>query len=576
MGVSSWFSLGPTIARDGSNPADMVVVNADVFTSDEKNPRAQALAAKDGRLVFVGEDAGVADFLGPETRLIDAGGKTVTPGFIDNHCHVVWVGGLMALMTKRLFEATSLEEVNEMVLDHARANPDIPVVMGVGWRFEHMPGGIPTMEMLDSVIRDRPVMLMSLCGQCGWFNTAAVELMEERNPAALRRLAPKKSQSGSYIGTLDHFHSFSPLDFFGEEEMKPLFETAVPEEIARVMDEAVSVGVTAMDDVQFYRSFVPYVLQYREMGIFDKVRLRGALYVDAHDLEDEPRLREDLEWWTGLAAESDHRLALGRSIKLYIDGTQGNHTAFFLEPYSDDPDCLGRPDWSQEDFDRIVGLVDGLGLQACTHACGDAGIRRALNSYERAMKENGERDARHRLEHCELPTEEDIERMAALGVHAAMQPTHFFGDETVEKVLGPARRQRYHPWRSLEKAGVVLSFGSDWCNSPLNPVYGLIVSATRMNYKGTRDWGPDQKIDLEDGIRHWTIDSARALKMDEDIGSLEVGKRADFVLFNTSPLKLTSWWFLLTHKVELGELDDFVDMTVVGGVAVYEKEGTKH
>lgn len=571
--LSSWFSFGPSFERDGSNPSDMVLVNADIFTSDATNPTARALAVKDGRLVFVGDDAGVADFVGPETRVIDAGGKTLTPGFIDNHCHVVWIGGLMALMTKRLFEASDLEELSEMILEHARANPDLPCVMGVGWRFEHMPGGIPTREMLDSVIVDRPVLLMSLCGQCGWLNTCAIELLEERNPAALKRLVPKMTDSGEYVGTLDHFHSYSPLDFFTEEEVRPIFESLVPEAIAGVLDEALSVGVTGMDDVQFYKPFVPYVLTYRDRGIFDNVRMRGAFYIDPHDLEDERKLREDLEWWSGMAGESDERFALGQSVKFYIDGTIGNHTAFYLEPYSDDPSWCGRPDWKQEDFDRVVEMIDGLGLQACTHSVGDAGIRRAINSYERARRVNGERDARHRLEHCELPDREDIDRMARLGIQAAMQPTHFFGDETIEKALGPGRLQRCHPWRSLQDSGVVVSFGSDWCNSPLNPAYGLLVAATRMNYKGKRDWGPGESISLEDGIRHWTIDSARALKMEDEIGSLEVGKRADFVIFNTSPLKLTSWWFLLTHDMELGELEDFVDATVVGGRIVYEKVG---
>jgi predicted amidohydrolase YtcJ len=122
-------------------------------------------------------------------------------------------------------------------------------------------------------------------------------------------------------------------------------------------------------------------------------------------------------------------------------------------------------------------------------------------------------------------------------------------------------------------SGVTVSFGSDWCNSPLNPVYGLIVASTRRNYKGSKDWGPDEKIRLENAVRHWTIGSASALMMDDEIGSLEAGKRADFVVWNTSPLKVTSWWSLLTREIELGALDDFVDLTFVGGRAVYEKSG---
>ncbi|RJP26330.1 MAG: hypothetical protein C4536_15970 [Actinobacteria bacterium] len=568
----SWSLFGPPFKRDGSDPADLVVANADIFTSDIANPRASAIAVRDGRIVFVGDEGGAAVHVGPDTRVIDGKGRVMTPGFIDNHCHVVWIGGMTAIMTTRLMEATNLDEMLQMVLDQSRANPDLPYVSGVGWRFEYAPGGAPDREVMDAVVSDRPVLLMSICGQCGWINTRAAELLEERNPQALRRLAPRLDSTGACVGALDHFHSFSPLDFFSGEEMAPVFASAVPEAIAAVMDEAVSVGVTAMDDVQFYRPFVPWVLKYRGGGIFDKVRLRGSLYVDSHDLEDEGRLRDDLAWWIDMGRESDERLTLGRSLKFYIDGTMGNRTAFLLEPYADEPGYYGRPDWTQDEFDRVIEIVDGMQLQACTHACGDAGIRRVINSCERAHKMHGDWDARHRLEHCEFPTPGDRERMARLGMHAAMQPAHSFGDELVERFMGHERMQGWHPWRSLQNAGVSVSFGSDWCNSPLNPVYGLLLATTRMNYKGKTDWGPEEKIDIEDAVRHWTIDSARALKMEDDLGSLEKGKRADFVIWNTSPLKVSSWWFMLTHELELGKLENFVDLTAVNGDIVYEKE----
>ena len=260
-------------------------------------------------------------------------------------------------------------------------------------------------------------------------------------------------------------------------------------------------------------------------------------------------------------------------VKFYIDGTVGNRTSFFLEPYCDDPGHFGRPDWTGEDFDRVIELVDGMRLQACTHACGDAGIRRVVDSCERARGLHGEWDSRHRLEHCEFPTPSDRERMARMDMQAAMQPAHFFGDEVAERFLGAERMQRFMPWRGLQEAGVRVSFGSDWCNSPLNPAYGLLLASTRMNYKGKADWDPGEKISPEDAVRHWTIDSAYALKLEDEIGSLEKGKRADFVLWNQSPLKLASWWFMLTHDIELGKLEDFVDLTVVGGEVVYEKEG---
>lgn len=220
--------LRPGFTRDGSTPADMVLVNAEVFTSDDANPKAEAMAVKDGRLAYVGSDRGVARFVGPDTEVIDAKGRVVTPGFIDNHCHVLWIGGMLSVMTNRLFDAENLDELLQMVAEQAEANPEMPYVSGVGWRFEHLPQNTPDRAILDAVVKDRPVLLMSLCGQCGWYNTRAIELLQERNPQALERLAPARGPSGAFAGGLDHFHSFSPLDFFTAEEMAPVMEGAFP------------------------------------------------------------------------------------------------------------------------------------------------------------------------------------------------------------------------------------------------------------------------------------------------------------------------------------------------------------
>ncbi|MHB8896430.1 MAG: amidohydrolase, partial [Candidatus Geothermincolia bacterium] len=370
-----------------------------------------------------------------------------------------------------------------------------------------------------------------------------------------------------------HFHEIDPFLFFTRDELGADVTANMKEKMRETLDEAVSVGVTTMDDVQIYRSFVPILLEFREEGGLDKTRLRCCYYVGHSALQDEDALRGDLEWWKELGpSESSPHLLFGKGLKFYIDGISGNFTAFMLEPYPDRPGDYGDPVWTQEDFDRVIEIADSMGLQTCTHACGDAGVRRVISSCEHAQSVNGKRDSRHRVEHASLITPEDQDRMAQLGVYAAMQPAHFFAaDETYERTIGLARMNEQMPWRSLEKKGVNLCFGSDWCNSPLNPVYGLLLAATRMNFRMETNWAPEEKITLENAIRHWTIDSARALFMEEEIGSIEVGKRADFVLFTQNLLKIASPLFLLTHKIELGALDGFVDTTVVQGNVVYRK-----
>ncbi len=560
--------------RTGARPADLVIVNADIFTSNPSQPSAQALAVKGERISYVGDHAGVADFVGPETEVVDAGGKLVTPGFVDSHCHPLWIGGIGYLMPDNLFACSDFSEIAAAMKAQAAAQPGLPFVGGIGWRMDQVPGGVPHREILDGVIAERPVVLMAYSGQAGWMNTAAVKYFSGRNPAAFEHLLPvRDGKTGEFTGELRHFHSINFLDYYSWEELGSEVEEGIMRSMTRTLDSAVAVGVTSLHDVQIYPQFVPLILKFRDRGGLDKVRVALAYYVGPERREDRKKLEEDLRWWKKIGEEeSGPHLALGRAIKFYIDGTVDNRTAFLLEPYADDAGNFGRPDWSQEGFNSVIELVDRMRLQACTHACGDAGIRRVVDACAAARAVNGERDSRHRVEHCEFPTPEDRERMGQLGMMASMQPAHFFGDEMVEKGLGTERMRRFTPWRSLEQAGVGLAFGSDWCNSPFNPAYGILLAATRMNYKEETDWGPEEAIPVEDTIRHWTLGSARAMFLEKEIGSLEPGKYADFVIFNTDLREITSWWFLLTRDLELGQLDDLVDLTVVGGREVYRKE----
>lgn len=559
--------------RNGSKPADLVIMNAEILTCDDKNPHAEAVAVKNGVITYVGYETGMEDYVGPDTEIIDANKRTLTPGFVDNHCHVIWIGALTGLMTTELFNCDSLEEFEAALKNHRLKNPDLPVLMGVGWRYHYLPQKTPTIEFLDSLIEDIPVILMSYDGQAGWINSVALKLMKERNPLAFTKLAPAVDEkTGDYLGIFRHFHAFDIFDYFSRDELGKAALEKMERNISHVLQEALSFGVTTMNDVQIYPSFIPGILEFRDKGGLDHVRICCSYYISPHDLKDVEKLKKDLESWKEVGhKESDSHLKMGSSLKFYIDGVFSNRTGFLLEPYSDDPSSYGEEVWSQDEFDRVIEIIDKMGFQACTHCCGDAGIRRIVNSYERAMQVNGKRDARHRLDHCELPQAGEMERMQRLGLYAAMQPNHFFADEKVEKALGRKRLNGYMPYRSLEKAGVHLSFGSDWCAGPINPMYGLLLATMRFNYKGDTDWGPDEAISVENAIRHWTIDSARAMFMEDCVGSIEVGKYGDMVLWNQNLLKITSLWFLLTHDLELGKLDDFVDITFVEGKTVYFK-----
>lgn len=573
MGIFDWLGGKQGPERTGANPADLVLLNGRVLTSDGESRTVEAFAVKDGRFTYIGDDEGIAGFVGPDTGIIDAGGRVVTPGFIDSHCHILWVGALEPLLSQDLYGCKSFDEVKEAVKAHADKNPDLPFVYCMGWSHDIVPGGVPHKDMLDEIIDDRPVVLWSQCAHSGWANTMMLELMQERNPEMFEWLYPARDEQGRPTGEFLTFWFFEPMHFFNAEELGAELHERMLEGMANAIDAALAVGVTAYDDVMIHRSFIPLIRDFKERGGFERARVRGTFYINHHMPGDMDGLRSFLLEWKELGArESDDHLILGNAVKMGTDGVPTNHTAYLLEPYTDRPDFRGEPSWSVEDYNAVVELASELGFQVCTHACGDAAIRDAINGYERVAPEGGRLSLPYRIDHCVLPTAEDQERMARLGISAAMQPAHFWYGETGERVLGPERMSRLMPHRSMEERGVHISFGSDWCAGPINPMYGLFLAATRLNFRGKAEWGPDEKISVETGIRHWTIGSAKDILLEDDLGSIEVGKFADFVVFNTDPLKLDTWWFMLTHKLDIGGMDDFVDMTYVGGKLVYQKK----
>ena len=578
LGCCAMLALGggcatvPRFARTGSQPADWILVNARIFTGCTNRPYADTLAVRGERIAFVGSHRDAADHVGPRTEILDGRGRLVTPGFIDNHCHALWIGGMAHLQPPELFALETQADILAWVKRRAEANPRLPLIGGIGWRMNQLPQG-PRKELLDAVVPDRPVMLMAYSGQGGWLNSRAIELMSSRNPKAFELLSPVRDPAtGAFTGECLHYHVVNFLDYFTWDQLGAEVEQGVMDAMTRILKEGLSYGVTTMHDVQIYPQFVPLILKFRDRGGLDDVRVRGAHFVGHERLADPARLRKDLEDWKALGArESGPHLVLGESLKFYIDGTADNRTSFLLEPYSDAPGNHGRPDWTQEEFLQVIRLADSLGLQCCTHACGDAGARRVVDAYEHALTSNGLRDARHAIEHCEMPTRQEWPRMARLGILASMQPQHFYGDAMMEERLGFDRLQLRMPWRSLEAAGVRVSFGTDWAAGPFNPAYGLLIAALRLNYKGDNDWGPGEAVPVETGIRHWTADSAYNLFMEDEVGTLEPGKYADLVVFNTDLRRMPSLWFLLTHEVGLGTLDHFVDLTFVGGRKVYER-----
>ncbi|MFH1079385.1 MAG: amidohydrolase [Pseudomonadota bacterium] len=555
--------------------ADVIILNAKVLTSDNARRIVEAVAVRGGKIAYVGNNTGAMEFIGKETRVVQADGKTLTPGFFDNHTHILFMAMLRPMIVD-LYDCKSLDEVRERTVAFAKAHPDLPLIIGFGWFYDYVPGRIPEQAMLDEWIPDRPVWMLAYDAATLWVNSPINDLMLKRNPKACRRMMPRiDEKTGKNTGIYMQSSSFNPFDFLDVEEFGSELKAQMFSEAGRAVAETLAMGVVGVEDLQIYKTFVPWILEFRDQGGLDDLRIRLAFYIDPIDIEDEEGLIADLRWWkeTG-EKESDQRLTLGTAIKLYIDGVSGNQTAFMSEPYSDAPEKYGYPNWTSEQFKRLLEHIDDFGMQTCTHAVGDAGIPYILDAIEQSANRGMVRDARHRIEHCELPSATDIGRMVKLGVLAGMQPAEFYGDASNEKALGVKRLKAMMPWRSLQEAGVSISFGTDYLAGsipPINPLYGLLVATTRLNYKGNTDWGPEEAIDLVDAIYHYTLGGAYARKIEGQTGSIEVGKNADLVLFDLDLIAVDSFW--LIQQLEAGNLDNFVDWTMAGGRIVYQRDG---
>lgn len=553
--------------------ADLLVLSDRIYTAELSQPWVEAFTVKDGVFTYVGDLKGAINHIGPSTVVIDAFDRMVIPGIVDNHSHYLWIGALTSMMPWNLFNCKTVADIQAVVKKTAGKNSKLPFVGGIGWHPECL--GDNPKKSLDEAVLDRPVLLMSYGGQSGWANTKAVELLS-KNAEAFDELSPERDESGKPTGIFKHFHSFNPFDYFKQEEMAPA-ERPMIMAMWRSVNEALSLGITSVNDVQIYKQFYHCLSRFKNQGGLHRLRARVSLYVGPGMFQKIEKLQKILTWWTGLKSEpySDDHLKLGDSVKFYIDGVYNNHTAFLCAPYYDDKTGtkVGVPDWTEDDFKAVISLIDSMKLQACTHASGDAGAKRVIDSYELAIKTNPIWDRRHRIEHATLLRAADLPRMASSGILAAMQPTHL-ASGPVEKYLGPDRVQSYVPWKSMIDAGINVCFGSDWCAGPANPAYGLLVAATRLNYKFECNWAPEQAIPFEEALYLYTAKSAHALKMEKKIGSIKPGKRADFVIFSEDLTDILTYRHILTKKSEMGTgLDDLVLATFTDGKIAYCKTG---
>jgi hypothetical protein len=523
--------LSPLAAPAPGPAADLLLTGGRVWTADPSRPFAEAVAVREGRVVFVGSDAEAARWKGPKTQSIALRGRFVTPGFEDAHLHLM--SGARNLERVDLSEETTLAGLQERIRRFARANPDSPWVVGRGWVYGSFPGGLPTREQLDAIVPDRPAYMDCYDGHTGWANSRALALAgitkETKDP--LNGTIVRDPKTGEPTGAL-------------KEAAGTLVEDLIPEPTAErhyaLLLQALALlnrtGITAVQDAGWTKEevarFLPLLERARKEG---KLTAHVRLTVDIDPADAAPGIAEAVRL---RKLHADGPIVLG-GVKGYVDGVIEAHTAAMLAPYSDDPSLgAGTPRWERDALERAVVAADREGLQVWLHAIGDRGIRMALDAYEAAARANGPRDRRHRVEHVEAVSASDAPRFGTLGVVAAMQPLHANPDQNNADVwsrnVGPERSSRGFAWRLIEKADGRVAFGSDWPVVTPDVFRGMYCAVARKTREGTPEggWQPQLAVSVESALRHYTIDAAWAGFGETQRGSIRVGKRADLVVLS--------------------------------------------
>jgi predicted amidohydrolase YtcJ len=541
-------------ACDPREGCDLVIYNAEIHTMNPDLPLANAMAIEDGRIVAIGENEQILAGWNPD-ETINMGGAQLFPGFIDAHGHLAGLGEETLILL--LHGTTSVADALERIRERAGASGKGEWIRGRGWDQNDWPVKIfPTAQQLDSVVADKPVFLSRIDGHAAWVNTRALELSgitkDTPDPEGGRIM---KDAKGNPTGIL--------LDNAIElvrQHIPPRTDSELLTAFSSAMNQCLSLGMTGMHDMGLREE---HVRALRKLIDDDAFPFRVVGYVDGTGTMWENLLEE------GRTVYGEHQLTIA-GLKLYADGALGSRGAWLLEEYTDDPGNSGIPITNKENIIRETSRALARQLQVCVHAIGDAAVRMVLDAFEDAQKRVPRSGPPLRVEHVQVIAPDDVPRFPALGVIPSMQPTHCTSDMYwAEARLGARRIANAYAWGSLINAGAWIPGGSDFPVERPDPLQGIYAAAFRMDVDGrprTQDdidtwfqidktlprsalryrdgWYSSQRMSRTDAVRAFTIWAARAAGMDKDLGSLEVGKYADFVVVSHDLITVPAEEFL--------------------------------
>ncbi len=549
-----WFCLTPSFLSP-AEPADVVFVNGNVYTVNEKQPRAEAIAIKGDRIVFVGSNANAKQFQGSGTRVIDLHGETVVPGMTDAHYHFIGVG--QREMNLNLEGITNLEAFLAKVKERVeRAKPG-EWVTGRGWiETFWKPPVFPTRWDLDKISPNNPVFLTRADGHGAVANSAALKIggvtKDSKDPFGGQILRDK--QTGEPVGML-----LDNAQGFVSRHIPATTQAEIEQAIILANKRSIELGLTQVQDPGgSYRDVDLYQKLYGEGKL--KLRIYKAVYGPG------PEAQRLLREGPIIEAFGD-RLNV-RTIKVVSDGALGSRGAALLEPYSDAPDSKGFLRVKEEDLLPMLKEALRKGIQVETHAIGDYANRFILDEYEKALNavpksERKIAEPRWRDEHSQIVNPIDILRFAKLGIIPSMQASHAIGDlHFAPSRLGMKRLEGAYAWQSFIKSGVIVPGGSDAPVERGEPMIEFYAAVARKDIRGFsgEGWHPEEKVTREQALKMLTIWPAQAAFEENMRGSIEVGKLADLTILSADIMKIPEMEILKTHCV----------MTVIGGEVVYE------
>ena len=516
--------LGATeSAHAQTNPAaDLIITNAKVWTVDKSLPTAQAVAVLGDRIAAVGSDAEVAAWRGPKTRVIDAGGKLLLPGFNDAHVH--FVSGGSQLDSVQLNDAASPEEFARRIGERAKNTKMGEWILGGDWdETKWNPPQLPTKELIDPVTPELPVFVNRYDGHMALANSVALRMagVTARTPDPPGGAIVRDPQ-GNPTGALKD----AAMDYVNKI-IPPLSHEQRLHAVKRALAHAASVGVTSVQDMN---------PEYADIAVYSELLDRGELTTRIYAA---PLITQaDDQVKIGIRhAFGGPYLRIG-ALKGYADGSLGSATAYFFEPFTDQSNNHGLLSDEMQPLslmrERMI-KADAAGLQLCTHAIGDQGISIILDLYSEVAKAHGQADRRFRIEHAQHMAAKDFDRFAQLHVIASVQPYHAIDDgRWAEKRIGHDRARRTYAFRTFLNHGVRLALGTDWNVAPLNPILTIYAAVTRatLDGKNPNGWFPEQKLTVAEAVDAYTMGSAYAEFQDKEKGSITPGKLADMVLLS--------------------------------------------